>query len=508
MLLNQCGPRGGFRSVCGAVMSRFEEIRRSAVSGAFWAGGGQVLRNGLSIATSLVLARLLVPEDYGLFALCVLAVEFAQMFANAGFGTTIVQSQSSHRSVLSTFFWLNLVVASACCLTMVLAAHELARIFDAPRLAPLLQAAAVGVVISGAMVVPMALLNQRLQFRDVVLSQLAGSVLGSIAAVAMAAGGAGVWSLVAQPIVGSLVTLSECLRRARWLPARLFDYSSVRGMMKLSGHLLVSDVIGYFSRSAWAGIIGRALGTQQVGLFNMAQQIVFLPVTQFSAVMVRVLFPTLSRLLDSPDDYRRVWLRAVGSVGFLTIPILIGLWASVEEFVPVVLGKQWMELIPILHVLCFVAAVQSVGTIAGTILLSGAHGSALMGNSVFSLCTMVTCLWIGQRWGLQGVTIGFAVGSMAPQIVMLYSAVHLSKTRISDFVSALAPTVACTIGMAGFMRGSSWFFGELLPWQRLTFELLVGAVSYLALSYAFNRGPINLLLGALAGRRAAGAALD
>jgi O-antigen/teichoic acid export membrane protein len=479
------------------TVNQYRTLRLSALAGVLWTGGGQVLRSVVSLMTSVLLARLLTPDDFGVFALSVLAVEFAQVFATSGFGASIVQSQDADPLKLSTLFWTNIALALACSLVLAAAAWPLADWFRQPQLAPVMMLASGSVLLSGAMVVPAALLNMQMRFRDITLAQTVGSLSGAAGAVGLAWAGAGVWALAAQPLIGSLVTLLEICRRSRWLPMARFSWVSVRELMRFSGQMLAANFLGFLNRSAWAGIIGRGLGTQQVGLFNLGQQVVFAPISQFSAVVVRVLFPTLAKLNAEPAQFRHVWLRAVGIVGFLTLPILAGLQASLTDFVPAILGKQWLEVIPVLKVLCFVAMLQSIGTLAGSVLLGGGHGGAMVTVSAASLVIMICALLIGQQYGLQGVTIGFAIGAVSTQLIQLTLALRCANIDYARFLRQLMPCVLSTAIMYAVMEGVYWSLTGYSSLSRLVLGCLAGTLSYLIASWCFNRDPIDFVLRSL-----------
>ena len=480
-------------------MSRYGDLRLGAITGVLWTGGGQIFRNVMSLVTSVVLARLLTPDDFGVFALSVLAVEFAQLFATAGFGASIVQRQNVDALALSTLYWINIVVAVLSALLLGIAAVPISHWFGQSQLAPVLVLASLSIVISGAMVVPIALLTVDLRFRDLTIAQTTGSLSGAIGAIGLALSGAGVWALAAQPVIGSTVTMLVVVRRSGWLPRLQYQWASVRSMMRFSGQLLASNFFGFLNRSAWAAIIGRTLGTQQVGLFNLGQQVVFAPIAQFSMVVMRVLFPTLAKLNDEPAQLRAVWLRAVGTVAFLTFPLLAGLQAALPDFVPVILGAQWYDVIPVLQVLCVVAMVQSVCTLAGSVLLSGGHGNAMVRISIASLAVMIGCLLLGQRWGLMGVTWGFAIGSLFTQLLQLSMALRRAAISLRSLAGALAPTVGCTLVPFLLILGMRALAPTMPPGLRLALCIVLGFSSYLAASWFCNREPINFMLRALRG---------
>lgn len=482
-------------------------LGQSAVKGVFWIGGGRAIKQVVAIGTSIALARLLAPSDFGVFGMIFFAMELAQVFTDFGFGTAIVQRRVTDSIILATSFWLNMGIALLVGIIMIVSGPALARFFEQPIVASLAIAGALNVVIACAMVVPQALLTQRFEFRAQTQAQLIGSVAGAAAALTAAFTGAGVWSLVVQPIAGTLVTLAISFRVARWLPSWEFRYSSVREMMGFGANLLGSNVIDTLGRSLHNLILGKGLGSAPLGIYNMAHGVTYFPIYQVSAVVVKVLFPTLVSLNDEPHRFRAAYLRIVGAIALVTFPTMTGLFAVTDDFVAVVFGSQWLGMIPVLKVVCWVVMCQSVATTSSTVLLSKGDSQILFRLSVVSTILMGVALMIGSRWGLLGTAYGYAVATLLNFALQIHYSLKKIGLALDVFLLSMRGSLGASLAMALVVMVSVAQLPTLYPALRLGLGIVIGVVAYAAFTWLFNRkdaeGVLKLLVATWGKRRAA-----
>ena len=462
-------------------------LGQSAVKGVFWVGAGQAIKQAIAIGTSITLARLLAPSDFGVFAMILFAIELAQVFSDFGFGSAIVQRRVTSSLILSTSFWLGMGFALVSGTILAASGPLLAHYFKQPILVPLAIAGAVNLVIACALVVPQALLSQRFAFRAQTQSQLIGSIAGAGAAVIAAYSGVGLWSLVIQPITGTLVTLCMMLLAAKWLPRFEFSLSAVRDMLRFGSHLLGSNVIDTLGRNLQNIILGRSLGPGPLGLYNMAHGVTYPPIYQISAVVVRVLFPTLVNLRDEPHRMKAAYLRIVGAIAMLTFPCMTGLFAVANDFVLVVLGQKWMSMVPALKIICWVVMCQSVATTATTVLLSKGNSKILFYFSIVSTALIGIGLLIGSHWGLLGTAMGWGIAAIINYVMIIHFSMKKIDTSLGEFLAALRGPLLAAVIMSLIVIATISQLAMLAPLWRLTAGIVVGAVTYVLLTFLLNR---------------------
>lgn len=459
-----------------------------AVRSVAWLSAGQLGRQILAFSTNLVLARILVPDDFGLFGMTYVAAEIAQVFIAFGLGATIVQRQVTAQAVLTTCFWFNVVIGAVAALALWGSGPLLSTYFQRTEVDSLVLPLAINMVVAGASVVPQALLTQRLQFRDMTVAQIVGSVCASLGALALAWAGVGVWALAAQPLIGNTVTCAIMMRQARWLPGLHPALRHLQGMVSLSLNLLGSNLVSTAGRNLHTFVIGRYLGAAALGAYGLASGLTGTVLFQITSVIVRVLFPTLSLLRSEPERLASAWLKANAAVALTTIPIMAGTAALAPDVVHVLFGPQWEAAIDVLRILCVAMAVQSALTTTGTVLLTYGRGDLLLKTSVVTAVLSGVAYWVGTvSGGLTGAAWGFFVVCVVTHLWMAALAcaeIGMPLRRL--LMPMLAPTL-CSAAMAGAMVATSQLLADWLPLTRLLACSAVGALAYLALLLLFAR---------------------
>lgn len=469
----------------------------AATRGVFWIGGGQVFRQVLGIITSIVLARLLGPGDFGLIAMAYVFIELGQLFADFGIGAAVVQSRNLNPSVLSSAFWANVAVGLGLMFIILIAAPAVGTFYADARVGPVLAALSFTLLLSGVVVVPRAMLHKHLRFDLSVKAQMAGSFVGTVVAIALALSGAGVWSLVAQPVCGSTVTLLFTLRYAGWRPRREFSWDSIRHIAKFSTDVLGSSLAGYVVTNADKMLVGKVLGSAALGLYSLGFQLMLYPMTHVASVIVKVLFPTLSALQDELPRYRAAYLKSTAAIALFTFPIMMGLYIVSEDFVTVVFGEKWLEMVPVLQVLCFVGMFKSVATTVGTIYLSMARTRAMLYISLVGMPLSVAAFVIGLPWGIVGVASGYAVTSLLLLYVYLAIAFRTVHLRFSEFhASLIRPLTASLVMTTAVWLSHAWLLKQtdFGAQGRLALCVVIGGVVYVLMSLLINRKQVDQLV--------------
>lgn len=472
--------------------------------GMLWMGGGQLARQFIQLGTSLVLVRLLGPAEFGLVAMAMFFVGVGQLVADFGVGAAIVQSRSRDTVVLSTCFWLGLAVAAVVAFALLACAPWIARFYGRTDVAWVIALLSFNLVLGALQTVPNASLARDLRFSDAARAQVMGSTAGAVAAITLAWAGAGVWALVAQPLVASAMTALGVSLSSRWLPRLRFSWAAVAPMARFSANLLGTNLATYGTRNIDAVLVGRVLGAVPLGHYAMAVQLMLYPLQHISSVFVRVLFPTLSHIKDDLERLRSVYLRSAGCIALVTFPMMGGLFALADDFVQVVFGPAWAPMTPVLEVLAWVGMMQSVGTMTGTLYLTMGRADIALRVTLIAAPVFAIGIAAGLSWGIVGVAVGYACASFSVFHYTLVTAFRLVDLRLRDFFRALYRPLLCTLVMVALLllaRGRMPFDSAAL---RLGLGVLLGSACYTVLALIFNRAQVleiwRLLARSIGGR--------
>jgi PST family polysaccharide transporter len=469
-------------------------LTRKVTSSVVWLALAQGAQRIGGLVITAVLARLLVPADFGLIALTVVAIGLFKIFTEVGLNTALVQRKELQDEHLTSAFWLTLFLSVLLTSAGLLTAPVIARIYREPRLLPLLIVMMLSVPITNIGQVSDALLQRRLAFRQLAIIDWASSLAAGLIGIGLALARAGVWALVAQNL--TLVTMSAVLKiiAAGWLPSLKFQFKYARAMMTFSVAIVGCTLINYAAFNIDNALVGSALGAQALGYYALAFNLVMLPGGSIGGLVTRVMFPALSSIQTDLPRFRRGYLRMLRVISSISLPAIVGLGTSAPILIATVYGEQWTQAIPVLQVLMFVGVLQALNT-SGLIFYALGRPNLLLAWAALSLACMSISFAIGVRWGLMGVTWAYVLASP-----IVWIGPHLLANRMialpnKSLLFAIGPSL-CAATIMGL--GVRYFVGYRFlhsNWSNLAVLIALGVVFY---------GGSYALIGMVLGRREGG----
>jgi O-antigen/teichoic acid export membrane protein len=422
-------------------------LAESAASGAKWSFVSVAGRRAITLLTTIVLARLLSPADFGLVAMAAVFINFIELLRDLGTGRAIVQVDAPGEDLLSSLFWLNLVLGVAAAAILIVFSPLASRLLREPRLALVLAVLSISTLCTALSVVHTNLLTRELQFRRLALVEMAGSIAGGALGIVLALGGYAVWSLVWQNIVAAITVSAGAWLASGWRPRLMFSRSSLRPIVGFSANLTGFNVFNYFARNADNLLIGRYLGAQDLGLYDLAYRIMLYPVQVVSWTLGRALFPIYARMKADPERLRVAYLKVTKAIALVTFPMTFGMAAIADRFVETVLGSAWTPAVLLLLILAPVSALQTVGATVGHIYQAMGRTDLMLRWGAGGGLLLVLSFVIGLQWGLVGVAACYAIVSYALAYHLFKIPFDLVGIPVSDLVKAVGRSLVCTAGM-------------------------------------------------------------
>jgi len=473
--------------------TKSDDIAESAIKGIFWIGSGQVIKQVVGILTYVMLVRLLTSDDFGVMSMALVFVGFSMLFVEFGIGTAIVHRQDISDTALSSAFWINLGAATSLATILAATSPLIAWLYHKPELTPFLIALAFTLLLAGLQVIPKALLQRKLHFYPIARAEALASTVAAACTVILAWRGFGVWSLVAQPLVGNTMLLIMYSLGASWMPRLVFNWAEVKSYIHYSSDVFATNVLDYLNRNADDFIIGKFLGSSPLGYYALSYQIMLYPLQQVSVIIVRVLFPSLSQLQNDIPRFRNMYLKAITTISLITFPMMLGLLSLAEEFIVVVFGPDWIEMLDVLRIFCILGMSQSVATTLGTIYLSTGNTRLMFKLNMASTPFFIIGFLLGLPWGIAGVATSCTVVSIATYLVSIFIAFRIVDMPVSDFFRVLTRTFFVSAGMAAIVTiaKTTWINTAIeSPILRLSTGVMLGIALYIVLSLLFNRQQI------------------
>lgn len=464
-----------------------ESLRKQTLSGLGWSAASQVLGQMLQFVITAILSRLLSPREYGLLGMVVVFTGFATNFSDLSLGASIVQRREVSERHLNSVFWLNVLVGGLLGLVFVLAAPLVARFYGEPSLRLLTMVVALNFVLNSVNIVQSALLQKSLNFRAKFWVNITAVIISGSVALTMVFTGAGVWSLVAQLLVTTVVGTVVMWRLSTWRPSLVFDFAAVRELMHFSNHLVGFSLINYWSRNIDKLVIGRVIGSAALGVYSLASRLMQMPLTNVTDITQNVMFPALSAMQENVDSTRRVYLRGNRLIALLTFPMMIGLCALAEPTVLAVYGSKWRQAIPIVQILCFAGMSQSVYNTASWIFLSSGKTATFFWLGLYSTVVRIVGIAIGIRWGITGAAWAYFLGGFLIWYPTWAAAGRLIHLRFAELLRNLTGPFCCAVIMGlVLMVSDKWLLHDQTIWVRLAAEAPAGILLYLFLIRQFR----------------------
>ncbi|MDD5304531.1 MAG: lipopolysaccharide biosynthesis protein, partial [Elusimicrobia bacterium] len=343
------------------------DLRGQTLTGLKWNGAGHVARQTLQFAISVVVARALSPEEFGLMGMIVVFSGLAGLFVGLGLGTALVQRQNLEERHLSTIFWVNVACGAALTAGFAWASPAIARFYGEPILRALTLAVGFNFLIGSLSIVQRNMLVRTMDFRALFIIETTAVSCAGIAAVGGALAGWGVWSLVAQSLVLTTVSAIMLWRMSPWRPAWRIDGAALRELWGFSANLMAYNMLNFSDRNLDNLLIGKFIGPTALGVYARAYSLMLLPIDQVCDVLTRVMFPVLSLLQKDIASVKRVYLRATRAIALISFPLMLGLLVVAEPLIETVYGEKWLGAVPLIRILCLTGLSQSLGTTVGWI---------------------------------------------------------------------------------------------------------------------------------------------
>jgi len=433
-----------------------QQMGTAAVRGAFWLASDQIGSRVIDLAFSIVLARLLLPEAFGLLAMASASTAFFHLFANLGLAAPIVQRKEVDDEYLSTAFWANL--ASGVVLFAIVAASGgiLGRLFREPRVVTIIIFLSLRFVIAAGSATQVAMISRRMAYRSLSLRSIVATAVGGLTGIALAYSGAGVWSLVGQELSRTLASTVLLYRVTGWRPKRQFSWAKFRDLWSFGGPLLLSRLFNYLNRSSDNVLIGRYLGATALGFYAFGFAIISAPLNDFISTVHRVIFSALSRLQDDDDRLKRAFLLATRYVTMMAMPVMVGLAFVGTLAVGVLFGPKWSPSGSVVSILALSGVVGMMTSLGPSGLMAVGRADLHLRGTILSTLAYVPAYAIGLRWGILGVATGHVVATAILTPIVYRFLAEATGVRWRELWDAVSTSIIGSAVMAVALAPAKW----------------------------------------------------
>jgi O-antigen/teichoic acid export membrane protein len=420
-------------------------LKKQAVSGVKWTSIASIINAVLQLIQLIILTRILNPTDFGLMALVTMVIGFSEMFIDIGVSNAIIYKQEITTKQLSSLYWINIIIGIIFFILLILFAPFISEYYENEKLNPLIQLVAITFLIKPWGQQYMVILQKELNFNKIAKTDVVSKFISFVVIISLAFLNFGVYSLAIGSIVFSIFTTIgyNLYGRSFYKPQLYFKIKDIEDFLKFGLYQMGEKTINYFSSQFDTILIGKLLGIETLGIYNVAKNLVTKPSSIINPIITKVSFPLMAKINNDIIKLKEVFLRMVNYLSMVNFPIYFLLATLAKPVVSLLFGNNWNSTIPIIQILSFTYLLRSIGNPSGSLLLSrGKAKTAFYWNLIIFILYPISVI-IGSLWGI----IGISWSTLVLQMLLLipnwkYIVVKTCNATFNDYFRTLKiPTI-------------------------------------------------------------------
>lgn len=452
---------------------------------------------GIQFVLSIVLARLVTPEDYGIIAILLVFIQIATVFIQSGFNTALIQKKESDDLDFSSIFYLSLFVAGILYIILFFASPFVARFYKSESLTQLLRVISLTLFFGAVNSVQNAYVSKTMQFRRFFFSSM-GAVIGSgVVGIIMAYKGFGVWALVFQQLVKDFLICIILWFTVKWRPKLIFSFTRVKTLFSFSWKLLVSALLDTVFRNLYSLIVGRIYNKETLGYFNRGYQFPHVIASNLDGSIQSVMLPTLSAHNDDIAEVKRITRRSISMSAFLLMPCMFGLAAVAEPLVKVLLTDKWLPCVPFLQLACISYAIYPIHTANLTGINALGRSDIFLKLEIIKKVVTILNIVITIPLGIYAMAIGQVISAFINSFINAWPNKKLMNYTYLEQWKDLMPSFLCSMLMA--VGVWSVHFIPIQSIALLLIQIVVGAGIYILLCKIFKIETFSYFINTIRG---------
>lgn len=447
----------------------------------------------VTFIVSIILARILAPEDYGTIALVTVFTTILQVFVDSGLGTALIQKKNADDLDFSSVFYFNFVVCFVLYAGMFVAAPFIAKFYGDTTLTPIIRVISLTIVISGVKGIQQAYVSKNMLFKRFFFSTIGGTIFSAFLGIGLAKAGYGVWALVAQQLSNTTVDTIILWITVRWRPRKAFSWKRLKSLLSFGWKLLVSSLLDTCYNNLRNLIIGKMYSASDLAFYNQGDKFPKLIVTNINTSIDSVLLPTMSSAQDDRERVKNMTRRAIKTSTYVMAPLMMGLAFCATTIVKLVLTDKWLPCVPFLRIFCITYMFWPVHT-------ANLNAINAMGRSdwflrleiikkIMGIAILLSTMW----FGVMAMAYSLLLSSVLSQIINSWPNRKLLGYGYLEQVRDFAPGILLAVGMGICV----YFIGYIpLPTiMTLVIQIFAGAALYIGVSAILKLEEFEYLLG-------------
>lgn len=413
--------------------------------GMAWTTLDRLSNHLVQFVIGIIIARFVTPTEYGVLGILMVLITISQVFIDSGLGSALIYRANKDAKDLSTTFTFNLILSIFFFLIIYCSASWIDSFFSISDLQAKLQVCSLVLISNSIVVVPTAILKIDLNFRALAYSNIISTLISGITAIIFAYKGFGVWALIIQQLTRSLILLFSVLYWCHWKPQIAFYKDSFSVLYNYGIKLFFTSCITKFVDESTSFFIGKFLAPYHLGLYTRGNQFASLPGTVMGAVVNSVLFPSLSQLKDDETEFNAVFRKSVMYQAAISVPLFLWLAMLSEPLVRILLTEEWLEVVPVMQILCIGRCLSPIANVSEQVLMSKGRSDLMLKQQIIKMSIkfiMVICLL---KFGLLAVACADSIYTITQMSVTCYFLRDISEYGFFQQIRSIALFILAAI---------------------------------------------------------------
>ncbi len=461
-----------------------DNLKQKTAKGLFWSGVQNFSVKGMEFVLMLFMARLLGPKEYGTIGLLSVFMALSHLFINSGFGSALIRKKNRTQEDLCTVFFFNIVVSVICYLILYIIAPYVAAFYNISVLSPILRVIGITLIIGAFNTVQVAVFNFTINFKTQAKISIVQVLIGGLSGLVLAFLGYGVWALVWQNVITSIVACFMCWTNAKWTPSWIFSKKSFKELFNYGYKLVISGLINTLYNNVYPVIVGKFFSADILGHSSRANHWASFPSSNLTNILTNVTFASLAKIQDDNQRLERVYRKMIRTSSFIIFPSMFGLSAVSEPLMAVVLGPKWGLCAQILTIISFTYMLSPIHSLNNNLILVKGRSDITLKLSIIQKVIGLTLLLASVPFGIFAM---FYAGLISSTLMLFMNTYYTGKFINVGFwrqMKDITPILFLCIVMFASVKFVMFIIHNI--YIQLIISVVIGVCVYIGLAKLFK----------------------
>ena len=466
-------------------------LKKTVISSLVWKFLERLGTQGIQFVVSIILARLLLPSDYGIITMIMVFTAIANSFIQSGFSTSLIQKKNSDELDFSSVFYTSFVIAIICYLILYFTSPLIADFYQMPQIKVILRVLALTLFFGAFNSVQNAKLSKDMKFKTLFFSSLGAIIVSGTTGITMAYLGFGAWALVGQQLANIIASTIILWFTSGWRPKIMFSLTRVKGLFSYGWKIMCSSLIDTFYQNLYNLVIGKFYNSATLGNYNKGEQFPKLIAVNIDGAIGSVMLPAYAREQERKDKVKKMVRRAIVTSSLILFPLMLGLAAIAEPLVKILLTDKWLGCVPFMQILCVVYALYPINTANLQAIKALGKSDYFLKLEIIKKILGITVLIITVPHGVYTMAIGQVIVTIISTMINAFPNRKLLNYNYFEQVKDILPNLLIAILMFIVVYPIKYLIDNTI--LLLTIQIIVGAIIYIALMNIFKVEAFNYL---------------